>query len=348
MSTPQALAGFGSAITNSPPAMPVSFVRIETTDAIQQAECLPLWRQEYSQLSGGRFAGSITEASLESVQVFRETMNQVVDQKGQPWEDCYAFGVPLDLKGGGAWNFKSMAPDCIFGLLPNEELSFRTPRYSDIYVAVIDARECELYGERTGSCDVAQFLRRSRVRSCSHSTASRLRALFGSILEQVGSNPAILNHPSARKSLIDGIIDAVLLSISEVGGRESVPVGHQIHRNVVNRAREYVLSRRSEPPSVAELCAYLRMSRRGVHYCFMNVLGINPVTFLRYVRLHGVRQDLLKAGPEPASIGEVAMSWGFWHLGMFASYYKALYGELPSMTVKRLPRPRVCAWPFAA
>jgi AraC family ethanolamine operon transcriptional activator len=34
-------------------------------------------------------------------------------------------------------------------------------------------------------------------------------------------------------------------------------------------------------------------------------------------------------------ISEIAAHWGFWHLGMFSSYYKDLFGETPSATARR-------------
>ncbi len=326
--------------------MPVSFAHIETIDAIQHAESLPLWQQDYAQLSCGRFIGSISSASFGSVQIFRESMNQAVDQRAQPWENSYAIGVPNKLEGEGYWHFKPLVPDCIFGLLPDEELSFRTPRLSDIFVAVIDASIVESYSQQTGAFDTVGFMNRSRVCDCTHATAARLRLHFATVLEQVSENPAILKHSSTLKTLSDGVIDAVILTISELSGPLPGPTGHRIHRSLVNRAKEYVMSRCSNPPSVVELCTYLGMNRRSLHYCFMNVLGINPVTFLRYVRLHGVRQDLLNAESESLLIGEVAMRWGFWHLGMFSSYYKALYGETPSETIKRKPKTHI--WQYYA
>jgi AraC family ethanolamine operon transcriptional activator len=85
------------------------------------------------------------------------------------------------------------------------------------------------------------------------------------------------------------------------------------------------------------------VSRRTLQYSFQEVLGINPVRFLRAMRLNGVRRDL-KSGSRPAaSVQDIAARWGFWHLGHFVTDYKRMFGELPSETARRKGRPALGA-----
>jgi AraC-like DNA-binding protein len=44
---------------------------------------------------------------------------------------------------------------------------------------------------------------------------------------------------------------------------------------------------------------------------------------------------LWHGGPDEASISQVALRYGFRHLGRFAADYRALYGESPSVTLRR-------------
>ena len=69
----------------------------------------------------------------------------------------------------------------------------------------------------------------------------------------------------------------------------------------------------------------------------IQVLGINPVAFLRAMRLNGVRRDLRSACSAGDCVQDVAARWGFWHLGHFVTDYKHMFGELPSQTL-RAPR----------
>ncbi|MNY80087.1 transcriptional regulator EutR [compost metagenome] len=49
--------------------------------------------------------------------------------------------------------------------------------------------------------------------------------------------------------------------------------------------------------------------------------------------MNGVRAELISSD-QSALVSEVAAKWGFWHMGMFSAYYKELFGERPSETLK--------------
>lgn len=103
-------------------------------------------------------------------------------------------------------------------------------------------------------------------------------------------------------------------------------------RYVVDAANAFMRSHIAEPITVADLCLELGVSRRTLQYSLQEVLGINPVRFLRALRLNGVRRDLKAATYREDSIQDVAARWGFWHLGHFVTDYKEMFGELPSET----------------
>lgn len=56
---------------------------------------------------------------------------------------------------------------------------------------------------------------------------------------------------------------------------------------------------------------------------------------LRAVRLERARLDLSRGGDGDTSVTEVALRWGFGHLGQFAADYKRRFGELPSQSLRK-------------
>jgi len=87
-----------------------------------------------------------------------------------------------------------------------------------------------------------------------------------------------------------------------------------------------------QPPSILELCNRVGASRRKLQYCFQETLGINPVAYLRTLRLNAAHRALRRGAGE--SVQDVAARWGFCHLSRFARDYRRLFGQLPSTTLK--------------
>jgi len=53
--------------------------------------------------------------------------------------------------------------------------------------------------------------------------------------------------------------------------------------------------------------------------------------------MHLTRRALLLADPTAATVTEIATAHAFWELGRFAVAYRALFGESPSVTLRRAP-----------
>ena len=66
---------------------------------------------------------------------------------------------------------------------------------------------------------------------------------------------------------------------------------------------------------------------------------MGPASYRRLHAMQQVRRALRNGNLEGASVSEVARRHGFRALGRFATNYRALYGELPSVTLRRTSRP---------
>ncbi|MCF2526715.1 AraC family transcriptional regulator [Yinghuangia soli] len=92
----------------------------------------------------------------------------------------------------------------------------------------------------------------------------------------------------------------------------------------------------SEPISVGDIAAAGNMSVRTLQEKFRAHLGVTPVAHLRHVRLAGAHADLVAVanGSSDETVTDVALRWGFGHLGRFGALYRAAYGRLPSQTLR--------------
>jgi AraC family ethanolamine operon transcriptional activator len=90
---------------------------------------------------------------------------------------------------------------------------------------------------------------------------------------------------------------------------------------------------------VAEICAALGVSARALRTCCEEQLGMDATEYVRLRRMHLVHRALRNGNSDAASISAVARRYGFSGLGRFAANYRALFGELPSATLRRSLHP---------
>jgi AraC family ethanolamine operon transcriptional activator len=309
--------------------------RVWTHDVIQQAEALPLWQQDYTQLRAGRFEGSIDSVSTPSLQVFREAMNRPVDEQAYAPRDTYVIGVPVLVQGESYWNNVRMPHDALMTMDVGSTLSFRTAEVSEIMAAVVRASHLEAYAEQVEEIDWRQLLRsRAAVEPLAAAETAKLRLLLADALTRLPGDdpvmrPGLSGYAELELDLLAQCVGALRRTSEHAARRDC-----KVHRYIVNRVRDAVLGCAGDPPSVGELCLQLKISRRTLNHAFLHALGTTPMVYTRNVRLNRVRHDLLRASPKSVGVAHVALRWGFWHMSLFSRYYRELFNELPSDTLR--------------
>jgi AraC-like DNA-binding protein len=104
---------------------------------------------------------------------------------------------------------------------------------------------------------------------------------------------------------------------------------------------------------LTEICAALGVTARTLRLSCDEQLGMTPTEYARRRRMQLAYRALRHGNPNPGTVSAVARRYGFRDLGRFAGTYRALYGELPSATLRRglagvtalvRPRPHVKFW----
>jgi AraC-like DNA-binding protein len=100
----------------------------------------------------------------------------------------------------------------------------------------------------------------------------------------------------------------------------------------VKRALDFMLENAARPLTISDLAAVAQVSPRTLHDGFRRFRGTSPMACLRSIRITRAREDLLTA-PPGTNVTNIALRWGFNHLGRFSQEYKKRYGETPSQTL---------------
>jgi AraC-like DNA-binding protein len=107
------------------------------------------------------------------------------------------------------------------------------------------------------------------------------------------------------------------------------------HR-AVRAACDFIDRNLSDPITVDDIARAGGVSVRTMQHLFAQQLGQSPTNYLKNERLERARSDLADApGDSRLTVTDVAMRWGFSHLGRFATTYRHRFGESPSQTLRR-------------
>ncbi|WP_175709363.1 helix-turn-helix domain-containing protein [Burkholderia ambifaria] len=321
-----------SDLSGAPPlARRVTFCAF--TDVEEQARIFDGWHLNYTQISGGRFHGSSSIVSLGGIRLLVEDLDKVILQQGAVPSDRVAVAVPLELEGHARMCGEKSGRDSLHVFSSQPVFEFYSP---DRHVLV----NVEIAPDKLSTPALRTFAASLRARTfaplipMTAPVADRLRHLLRHAMAAAAkSTPADDVTTQDRIELLER---TVLYAISEAMTMPEPHAGALATRStkywsLVNAAQARLQDASTCPLSIAELCVQLGISRRTVQYAFNDTLNLNPIAYLRAVRLNHVRRELRLGGP----VTSAATKWGFWHLSSFAQDYRAMFGELPSATARR-------------
>jgi AraC-like DNA-binding protein len=149
----------------------------------------------------------------------------------------------------------------------------------------------------------------------------------------IGTNPGVLDTPAAL-ALAGAIEDAAVMCLDQ-GDAEPDGAAARRHLRIMSRLETVLREDDSESLTLARICAAVGVRRQTLNQICLEFTGASVMKFVRDRRLVHVRRALLRANGGETTVGDVAMTHGFWELGRFAAYYRSLFGENPSETLRR-------------
>lgn len=104
----------------------------------------------------------------------------------------------------------------------------------------------------------------------------------------------------------------------------------------VRRAEQYLADHCDQSVTVDDVARAAGVSVRTLYAGFQQYRQTSPMNALKDKRLERVRTELQSAvlNRTQVTVADVALNYGFTHLGHFSNAYRQKFGELPSLTLK--------------
>lgn len=162
----------------------------------------------------------------------------------------------------------------------------------------------------------------------------RLSALHRAAAALARTDPALLAMPQVAHAFEAQLTELMVRSIGE-GEPLRVMTARLRQRTIISRFEEFLEMRRERPVYLVDICKAIGASERTLRAACQEQFGLSPTRYLWLRRMYLARRRLTNAEARPISVTDVAMANGFWELGRFAAEYRSLFGETPSMTLRR-------------
>ncbi|WP_157218338.1 AraC family transcriptional regulator [Flavisphingomonas formosensis] len=154
------------------------------------------------------------------------------------------------------------------------------------------------------------------------------------LFDQYEMDPGLFGERRVSEEIENALITLLLLGQpNNYSGPLAASNSGAVPRHV-RRALDYIEQNLREEISIEAVIEASAVSARALYAGFERFVGTPPQLYIRNRRLDGVRGALSEACA-PTTVSELALEWGFTHLGRFSSEYRRRFGELPSDTLRR-------------
>jgi len=318
-----------------PPPPALHAQRIVTADPDECAQRMRAlgMRVRHNQMSPGPYSAAVVTVPVPDVRISLTSYGSVIASQGSPPAGTYALALPVSPAAGAFLDHHPLRPGTIGLVRPGREFHLLRPARFECVMVFPAADAMDRLSDAALGRPLPQLLGGGPLAAVGDdalaTTARHIAQLctgWTQVEKQFPDDAAV--HEGAVR-LGHQIIDALL---GMVRAPEPV-IGWSARQRVVRAAWELVEDS-DDIVTVCGLCLRLGVPIRTLDDAFRACLGMAPKRFILGMRLNKVRR-LLTRPDDATSVTGAATQLGFFHFGHFARHYVGLFGERPSLTLRR-------------
>jgi AraC-like DNA-binding protein len=142
----------------------------------------------------------------------------------------------------------------------------------------------------------------------------------------------ILSRPATQQAATATLAEYLATLMDAHQDASAVRVAASLRQ--MNRAEEFMREHFREPHTISTIAQQIGVSARSLQHAFSVHRSAGPLETLARIRLENARLRLINAESSDTVSG-IALDCGFSHLGRFSIFYREIYGETPSDTLRR-------------
>jgi AraC family ethanolamine operon transcriptional activator len=292
------------------------------------------WDIDHLQVASGNYRVSIDLIQTQNIQLSNVTHHIGIHERGAIPQGTYAVSLPFVLDA---------APLCCCGerleenqcpaMLPGEEFETHSSGAVNYISIIADADLLDQEAVLLTGQPFSSLLRSQRV-CIGKQDQLRLVQTISTLMQELKNIPHHLS--TMQQELLEKqLVEQLLLSIRSLS-REKIKIPNR--RMVAGKAEQLIRQHPHQRLNIKQLCSHIGCSARTLHLGFKERYDTTPKRYARVLALNSVCRELRNLSPS-GTISDVAMAWGFYHLGRFSQQYRQLFAELPSVTVERNRKP---------
>jgi AraC-like DNA-binding protein len=283
---------------------------------------------------GLRFNADLQTFRLDSVGLFIIRANSFAVTI-EPPHDFFSVNIPLNLPFHARTldGEKLFVPGDAYLLHENDQLSLTAAEGCQLLVGTFFRDAIQEYVSRVNqSEEKGSFIVDPK---CSLSTPSgiKLQRTMATAWSKVCLDRSTVESGGWLEEVEDHLVSCFLQAVDTrtddnrgCGGREP---------GYMKIAEDFLCANLEVPVTRDRLAEVAGVSMRTLSRAFLKRYGMGPIGFLKERRLDAAYRNLLGAPPGTTSVTNVAMRYGFVHMGKFSIAYRRAFGEMPSTSLSR-------------
>ena len=293
----------------------------------------------------GAFCARLTSVSLPHLKLFsvQESLPRIAYVSLQP--QWVTFTFPMSFRPPPIWSGIEMKPPNLMFHSVGERMHQRTNGTCKWNVISVDP---QFFARSSKALSGSEIIppRVGRVLQPPPADALKLQRQHASVCRLAETNPQMVSHREVARAIENDIIDALVncLMADVVQNDTALRWRHaaimdQFENALASNVDKLALNL-DKRLTVPELCSTIGVAERTLRMCCRNALGTSPSQYIRLRRLNLVHVALQHADPATARISDIAARYGFSEFGRLAVFYRSIFGETPSASLRR-PRPEI-------